>query len=67
MAENKLIYGKRLGNKSIKIYETEQGYSGIIKFYFLGFCYRKKSFVCSKYSEVEDYILEFKNQPERIH
>ncbi|KUG26936.1 hypothetical protein ASZ90_003217 [hydrocarbon metagenome] len=67
MAENKMIYGKRLGNKSIKIYETEQGYRGVIKFYLLGFCYRKKSFVCSKYSEVEDYILEFKNQPERIH
>lgn len=67
MTGNNLVYGKRLGNKSIKIYETEEGYWGVIKFYLLGFCYRKKSFVCKKYSEVEDYILEFKNQPDRIH
>ena len=68
MAEaDKFLYGKRVENKSIKVYEQPDGkYFVIIKNYFAGFCYRKKRMTYSNYSDVEDCIIEFKDNSANI-
>ncbi len=58
-----LLYGKRVGNKSIRVYQNEDDtYLVLIKKYYLGFALVKKSHTYDSYSKVEDLILEFKNQ-----
>ncbi len=62
-----LVYGKRLPNRSIKIYkQTNSKYLIQLKYYFLGFCYKKRDNIAENYSEVEDYIIDFKDHPTKI-
>ena len=68
MAEaNNFIYGKRVGNKSIKVYkQPDESYLVLIKYYFAGFCYRKKRATYLRYGEVEDCIIKFNDHPANI-
>lgn len=59
-----LIYGKRCGSCSLRVYrESDDTYTVIQKKYFFGICIKKKFLKVNKYSDVEDYIVEFKNLP----
>lgn len=61
------VYGKRFGGKSIKVYKkNDNTYSVILKFYFAGICYKKKKLNFLKYGDVDDLIIEFKEQPDNI-
>jgi len=62
MDTSKLIYGLRRNNRSLKIYRTtNEKFLGVEKFYFLGFCFKRKKYDFPNYADAEDKIVYFKN------
>jgi|GEM_PF-6962715 len=64
---NKLIKGIRVRNHSIKIYQQDDSkYLILLKRYFMGICVSRKQFIVDDYYTAEDYLRNFKVNPDAL-